>query len=207
MLNHIMIDLETLGRKNTSVIVQIAAVAFDPYTGETGAEFCVNIDAENAQNWGLTIDAGTVLFWLEQSREAHQRVFYERKNTLHSAISQFREYASNLVDSEEELIIWGNSPSFDVEILKNAFSVCNIIFPFQFRNERDFRTISKLFPDIAKTHERVGIAHDALDDCRNQIAILHKCYQNIFKVEPFKNYDNVIVVKNDKNTEGGQDEK
>lgn len=179
-MNNIMIDIETLGRKNTSVIVQIAAVAFDPFTGETGAEFCVNISPEDCQTHGLTIDATTVVFWLEQSREAHQRVFYNSKSLLHQAITGFDIFCGEIAETKD-LIVWDNSPSFDVEILKNAFKVIGIEFPFLFRNERDFRTISKLFPDIAASHVRVGVAHDALDDCRNQIAILHKCYQRIYE--------------------------
>ena len=73
-----MIDIETLGRTSNAVIVQIAAVAFDPMTGETDGEFCINLDPVDCQKNGLTIDAETVLFWLKQSNEAKTKVFKKK---------------------------------------------------------------------------------------------------------------------------------
>lgn len=179
-MNHIMIDIETLGRAPDAVIVQIAAVQFDPMTGETGEEFSVNIDPVSCQEYGLKIHSETVLFWLEQSKEVHQRVFYAAKKQLKTALLMLTDFIISIeFETKERAIVWANSPSFDLEILKNAYRATQLREVWEFRNERDFRTISKLFPQIVENHERKGLAHNALDDCRNQIAILHKCYQKI----------------------------
>lgn len=180
-MNHIMVDIETLGRSPDAVIVQIAAVQFNPITGETGDEFCINVDAADSQKYGLKIYAETILFWLEQSREAHQSVFYGAKSQLKTALLELTDFIISVeFETKEKAIIWANSPSFDLEILKNAYRATQLKEVWEFRNERDFRTISKLFPIIIEAHERTGIAHDAISDCRNQIAILSKCFLRIF---------------------------
>ena len=43
-MQHLMIDLETLGTDPTAPIVAIGAVFFNPKTGELGAEFIATID-------------------------------------------------------------------------------------------------------------------------------------------------------------------
>ena len=45
---HVMLDLETMGRKSNSALVSIGAVEFDLITGETGREFYKVIDAFTA---------------------------------------------------------------------------------------------------------------------------------------------------------------
>ena len=176
-----MIDLETLGRSNDSAIAQIAAVQFDPFAGETGAEFCVNIDIKTCYH--LKIDASTVQWWLSQSKEAINSVFFSENSVgLLDGLKQFNEFLQKIKDEYSELIIWGDSPAFDCEILKYALSKSPYPILWDYWNERDFRTISKLFPDVAKYHVREGIAHDALSDCKNQIAILKKCYSFIYQI-------------------------
>lgn len=179
---HFMIDLETLGFTSNSVIAQIAAVEFFPLSGKIYRKFEVNVDIEDCQKHGLQIDASTVKFWLNQSNEAKKRVFYAFARPLSRALNHLYEFVhedDTFAVSAENIIMWANSPSFDLEILKNAYKKTGSDFFWQFRNERDFRTISQLFPDIAKNHERIGEAHTALSDCINQAAILAKCLENI----------------------------
>ena len=47
-MNHLMIDLETMGNKPTAPIVAIGAVFFDPKNGELGAEFYVAVNLGSA---------------------------------------------------------------------------------------------------------------------------------------------------------------
>ena len=179
-MNNLMIDIETLGRSNTSVIAQIAAVHFDPMTGKTGFSFVQEIDIEDCQRCGLTIDASTVLFWLQQTQEVKRSVFFNSKKGLKNTLLEFWGFLGN---DKKNTFLWANSPSFDLEILKNAFRKCGIEEEvWRFQNERDFRTISNLFPDIAENYKYTGEKHNALDDCRNQIAILHKCFERIYKL-------------------------
>jgi 3' exoribonuclease, RNase T-like len=182
-MNNIMIDLETLGRSQDSVIAQIAAVQFDPKTGEIGAEFCVNVDIESSKYLMKNIDASTVKWWLKQPKEAIESVFFsDNPKGLLDSLKQFCEWLNTIKVNFGDLVIWANSPSFDCEILKHAFSKSPYPILWDFRNERDFRTVSKLFPQVAENHKRVGTAHSALDDCRNQVAILCECLRLVYDV-------------------------
>ena len=42
--------------------------------------------------------------------------------------------------------VWGNSPRFDCGILENAFNQYGIELPWDFRKERDFRTLLDISP-------------------------------------------------------------
>lgn len=72
-MNHLMIDLETMGNKPTAPIVAIGAVFFDPTSSELGAEFYVAVNLASAMEQGAKPDGDTILWWLKQSAEASPR--------------------------------------------------------------------------------------------------------------------------------------
>ncbi|EPD6563844.1 3'-5' exoribonuclease domain-containing protein, partial [Escherichia coli] len=62
--DHLMIDLETMGKNPDAPIISIGAIFFDPQTGDMGPEFSKTIDLETA---GGVIDRDTIKWWLKQS--------------------------------------------------------------------------------------------------------------------------------------------
>lgn len=60
-VNHLMIDLETMGNKPTAPIVAIGAVFFDPKSSELDAEFYVAVNLASAMDQGATPDGDTIL--------------------------------------------------------------------------------------------------------------------------------------------------
>ncbi|NGA74350.1 exonuclease, partial [Escherichia coli] len=46
--DHLMIDLETMGKNPDAPIISIGAIFFDPQTGDMGPEFSKTIDLETA---------------------------------------------------------------------------------------------------------------------------------------------------------------
>lgn len=76
-MNHCMIDLETMGTSPGCAIASIGAVIFDPerpHDGSTAPEFYAVVDLASCQSVGLTMDAGTVYWWLTQSQKAREAV-------------------------------------------------------------------------------------------------------------------------------------
>jgi len=69
-MEHVMIDLETLGRRAGCSILSIGAVAFDPKTKELGAEFYVVVNRLSCFKLGLHEDPETVKWWEGQNAEA-----------------------------------------------------------------------------------------------------------------------------------------
>ncbi|EIQ8765550.1 3'-5' exoribonuclease, partial [Escherichia coli] len=58
--DHLMIDLETMGKNPDAPIISIGAIFFDPQTGDMGPEFSKTIDLETA---GGVIDRDTIKWW------------------------------------------------------------------------------------------------------------------------------------------------
>ena len=69
-VNNVMLDLETMGLGPNAAIIAIGAVMFDPETMQLGSEFYRIINLESAVAAGGIMDAGTVMWWLEQGAAA-----------------------------------------------------------------------------------------------------------------------------------------
>ena len=88
---HIMLDIETLGTTPGCVIASIGACTFAPESGEVARQtFYDLIDIGDAVGAGLTIEYGTVLWWLRQSDEARAEI------TRQDARSPLKEALDNL---------------------------------------------------------------------------------------------------------------
>lgn len=93
-MNHLMVDLETMGNGPYAPVISIGAVFFDPNTGETGEEFSVNISLESSMRYRARPDASTILWWLEQSEEARKSLTSNTQE-LSTALSWLSEFIIN----------------------------------------------------------------------------------------------------------------
>ncbi|MCV8710759.1 3'-5' exoribonuclease, partial [Escherichia coli] len=100
--DHLMIDLETMGKNPDAPIISIGAIFFDPQTGDMGPEFSKTIDLETA---GGVIDRDTIKWWLKQSREAQSAIMTD-EIPLDDALLQLREFIDE--NSGEFFVqVWG----------------------------------------------------------------------------------------------------
>lgn len=169
-LPYLMLDLETLGPSPGGCIVQIGAVRFDPYFGDKGlistpaGEFRQNVINDTGH-----IDYDTVLWWMKQSEEARQRVFFQGGAcALNPALHAFREWVDAQGEPEQ---VWCNL-DFDLPILKAGYKRCGHSvdrYPFNRKQGRDWRTLRDLGDRLGiKEPLFVGVEHDALDDAHHQ---------------------------------------
>ena len=156
-MKNIMIDLETMGNGSNAAIISIGAVYFDE-TG-LGNEFYKKISLESSVAAGLEMDADTVLWWMNQHKDARKE-FEEKGDPLFLVMKQLANFI------EEDCCIWGNGAAFDNVILKNAFQKCNISIPWKFSNDRCFRTLKNLFPGVEIPKN--NCKHNALEDAKWQ---------------------------------------
>jgi len=80
--------------------------------------------------------------------------------------------------------IWGNGARFDIGILEDAYKACGYeTLPWNFRNERDVRTLVSFAPKIKEHYPAMGVEHHPIDDCKYQIgyctAIWNKLNTNL----------------------------
>lgn len=169
-MQDMMLDLETLGNNNNSVIVQIGACLFDRSTGEIGKTFSKCIDIEDAMKYGK-VDGSTIKWWLGQKKEAQESVFYPKKSF------PLKTVLKGLTRVEPKpKAVWCHA-TFDWVILKSAYDACGIKFPFHYRSARDLRTLTDLADVNPYKYRTNAIAHNALDDCKNQVKYTVDCFK------------------------------
>ncbi|WP_230887434.1 3'-5' exonuclease, partial [Escherichia coli] len=156
--DHLMIDLETMGKNPDAPIISIGAIFFDPQTGDMGPEFSKTIDLETA---GGVIDRDTIKWWL---------------------MLQLREFIDE--NSGEFFVqVWGNGANFDNTILRRSYERQGIPCPWRYYNDRDVRTIVELGKAIdfdARTAIPFeGERHNALDDARYQAKYVSAIWQKL----------------------------
>ncbi|EFY5144168.1 exonuclease [Shigella boydii] len=176
--DHLMIDLETMGKNPDAPIISIGAIFFDPQTGDMGPEFSKTIDLETA---GGVIDRDTIKWWLKQSREAQSAIMTD-EIPLDDALLQLREFIDE--NSGEFFVqVWGNGANFDNTILRRSYERQGIPCPWRYYNDRDVRTIVELGKAIDfDTRTAIpfeGERHNALDDARYQAKYVSAIWQKL----------------------------
>jgi DNA polymerase III epsilon subunit-like protein len=162
-MNNVMVDLETLGVRPGSIILSIGAVEFSEEG--LGKKFYSIIDQASCRDAGLTVDQYTLDWWDKQNGPAKQVLkdtlpcAMKRAPSLKDVLSSF----SLFIKEAKFPAMWGNGSDFDNTQLAAAYSSVGIQMPFSFRDNRCYRTLRALFPEV-KTDNDEGIHHNALDD-------------------------------------------
>lgn len=158
-MNNVMIDLETMSTDSNAAIVSIGAVFFDEK--EIGKTFYVNVDLGSSVMGGGVTDQDTIQWWNKQPQKV-RNALEEMKQPVERALNFFTEFLGDT----KNVKIWGNSSSFDNVILSNAYKRLGKDVPWQFCNDRCYRTVKNLFKDVEMKRE--GEHHNAKDDAASQ---------------------------------------
>ncbi len=164
MTKQVMLDLETMGNRPTSAIVAIGACVFDVETGEIGGRFYNTVDLESSMAAGLTVDGGTIIWWLKQGDRAREAITGAEARPLEQVLADFRSWL--LENMPNGGGIWGNGSDFDNATLANAYRATGWPAPWPFWQNRCYRTLKNLAPHIKLVRE--GTYHNALDDAVSQ---------------------------------------
>lgn len=172
-MQDVMVDIETLGVRPGSVIASIGALQFDPYTGATKNALHWAISVEDCQKNGLTLDASTCKWWMQQGNEARALTFGGTL-TLYDTLQSFAAYISSAKPDR----IWSKGPQFDMVILESAYRALGMAAPWHYRAPCCMRTVVAL-ANINASEYATGSAHNALDDCRAQVKALSAAYSSL----------------------------
>ncbi|MEJ4043444.1 3'-5' exonuclease [Erwinia sp. SLM-02] len=180
-MNHLMIDLETMGNKPNAAIVSIGAVFFEPATGKIGPQFSSSVQLESETELGASLDAETIMWWLQQSSEARAAI-----------VSSSFPIAAVLTDlsrfviegrSANNVQVWGNGATFDNVILRSAYQRTQLPAFWPFWNDRDVRTMVELGRQLGIDPKRdmpfPGDRHNALDDAIHQAQYVSVIWQKL----------------------------
>ena len=162
---NVMVDLETLGTRPGAVIVSIGAVVFDADGPDNDLTFEERIDIDSCLRCGLTVDGGTLEWWLRQNDRA-RAIFQAKGKPLTQALADFAGWLAALPGG---LRLWGNGASFDCALLAEAYRRAGWLeLPWKYTAERCYRTLAALRPELPKA--KALVAHCALDDALAQAA-------------------------------------
>lgn len=178
-LADVMVDLETTGNRAGCGVLSIGAVLFDPTTGVIGDEYYRVIRRQSCIEAGLFEQEDTLAWWSQQS-EAAQAVLKKASTlrgvpTLKATLKTFADFIAPI--GKREVKIWGCGSDFDNVILATAYHACGIALPWEFWNNRCYRTMKSMAPSVKV--QRVGVYHNALDDAKTQAAHLIKVYEHL----------------------------
>lgn len=175
----IMVDLETMGTGRWSPIIAIGAVRFEVGPMKAMVPFYQAIKLESCIKVGLRCTADEIMWWMKQSDEA-KKVFEDPEAVdLPLALDAFTDWLNSRPDR-----LWGNSAAFDLGLLADAYKACSKEVPWQFYNERCYRTIKSLPAYDNIKIKRYGTHHNALDDAISQA---HHCRDILMVMHPPRN--------------------
>lgn len=179
-MDHLMLDIETLGVSLDAPLISIGGVFFDPTTSNIGATFYQVIDLETSLASGA-IEPSTLKWWMKQSDFARSVFNDPNSMGLKDTLIEFANFVACSNDPKA-VHVWGNGASFDNAIMSSAYRKQSLKLPWDFRNDRDVRTIV----DLAKTLKNIdvkaitqleGFAHNALNDALHQAAYVSAAFQ------------------------------
>ena len=166
-MNHVMLDLETMGLRPNAAIVSLGAAHFD--AENVLHTFHTPISLQSCLDNGLVTDQSTVDWWMKQSAEARSSWQRDDAPTLSDALSQFgawlREFATL-----KTMVPWSNGADFDIVLMSSAHRALGADAPWMYYNQRCYRTVRNMFP-VAEM-PRQGVHHNALDDALHQVRVL-----------------------------------
>ena len=91
-MNHVSVDLETLGTVADAVILSIGAVRFDPDSNQIDdAGFYRSISIDSNLDHKRRVQEDTLIWWMKQPAAA-QKVFHEPKEILETALCAFSDW-------------------------------------------------------------------------------------------------------------------
>lgn len=162
-MSNIMVDIETMGQGSNAAIVAIGAVVFDECG--VGDDIYLRVSLEDAAKYG-EIDASTILWWLTQEDSARKEITTDGAMPLPDALHFFAHFVNGYKDDKGNVNIWGNGSDFDNVILANMYKKTGKSVPWDFWDNRCYRTMKNIYRDVRLSRE--GVHHKAIDDARYQ---------------------------------------
>lgn len=199
-----MLDLETLGKRPESVVLQIGlCVHLEPkHTRGMGDFVCldVHVDRDHQYIAGRTDDESTWRWWMEDGRwEKYSRRMDEvvsvdgppmkMREACEMVLGFLRDYEFGPDDE-----IWCNGMDFDFPILQSFFATArrslpegqgeHLVVPWEYWQQRDLRTLRyALAKRRGYKRERGAVAHDAALDALAEMRELLELHNELMQGE------------------------
>lgn len=175
-----MLDLETASTRPDAAILSIAIAPFNPDATQPAPEVNTFYEVINFVSCFLEgdhIDEDTQRWWMRQDAAAKMELLTYQGSPVRKVISDAYNYLCYLAE-QYELVVWSQGIDFDFPIFEHAIKkyVDPNELPYKYWNKRDVRTVLRWHDIDCRSIERMGTAHNALDDCLTQIKNVQAAY-------------------------------
>ena len=179
MKAHVMIDLENLGLRQTTVFLSCGLVSFEPTTGEVDVDnaICLYPSVKEQHDRGRTHEKSTMDWWENQTAEARKETFVslDEQLPLDEFCGTLRHWLNTNTLAHKSRLVWSNGAGFDIPIIENLFESMELGVPWTFWNIRDTRTAWAMANVTSKRGEN-PVAHSAKHDAIEQAERVCKAY-------------------------------
>lgn len=192
MITHLNFDLETLGKKSSSVVLSLACVAFTfeddtPYSQYVLDGFYIKFDPIEQLRMGRTTDQDTINWWKEQSEEARGVTKPSKDDvSVEKGLAMLREYINGTKYEWKNGYCWCRGNYFDFPMIEDLHEQVGAKLPFNTWKIRDIRTMIDVLTgsDRGKYELRGGVpkefvAHHALHDTALDIMRMKEIFQSM----------------------------
>lgn len=187
----VMLDLETLGTKEGSIILSVAMVTFNVDVLKAPKEefnYHQHISVLSSLFHHLRSDDSTEDWWMRQSEMARQKVLDGQKEALNmDGVMRLLYDLLSRWNDKYDLFIWGRGVGgFDLPLLdsvmKRVMGEAGYKTPWNYWAAMDVRSIVNFCKQCGLEMEKVETSHDAREDVMKQIKEVQTCW-NYVKVE------------------------
>jgi hypothetical protein len=183
----VMVDIETLGTKTDSTIIQISSVAFNIETGEYISKFDRVADISKNESYDMRVTGSTLKWWLNTNKELLATLLNRGVGSSRRLLEDFHGWLVGL-STLGDLYLWGNGILFDNAMIRHQLEENGLDYPINYKRDRDVRTIVDLTCVKLKLTEKelreryydpTLEPHDAFNDVTNQINLVVNCYREL----------------------------
>lgn len=159
---HIVIDIETLGRRNDAAITQIGVAIADENFNVLD-QYLIQTEPNTWNTCERTFTGETLLWWMQQKNTPVSKMpthtICSYKKLVEKLYQIFNRY------NTEDTTIWTKG-SMDLFCIKDLCEYFDMNVPWEYWHPRDIRTAKEFVTDW-KIFENNN--HNALDDALNQL--------------------------------------
>lgn len=159
-----MIDIETLGTRMDSVIMEVAVVGFNRQTGEIYDKYVSKMNVTEQINNGRRIYADTLMWWIERGDQLRDCL-----NDKSESVYKVLQAISFIIGPDD--YVWSKGPEFDIAMLGHIMDQYNMTVPWDYRKVRSVRNEEDKFNNY-----KIEVEHNALSDCLDQIKTVIAAY-------------------------------
>ena len=161
---YIIIDIETLGRRNDAAITQVGIVIADE-TFSILDKYLIQVSPEAWNTCNRTFTGETLLWWMEQKNSPISNIGTSSAyNSYYAAMSAlngiFKRY------NTDDTIVWTKG-TMDLFCIKDLCEYLYMSTPWKFWQPRDIRTAKEIIKDW-KVCENNN-THNALNDALTEL--------------------------------------